>query len=144
MIRAVLDANIIASGIVGFRKSESVPGAILRLWQKGKFSLLISKHIRDEVKNLLQKPYFKQHLTPQAISRIQTLLQFQAEQIVITEEVRNITTSAEDDLSLATAVSAKANYFVTGDGPLLRKVGNSYQKVKLVSPNNFIKILQDL
>ena len=142
MISAVLDANIIASGILGFRNPESIPGTILKLWQKGIFTLLTSKHIRDEVKEVLRKPYFTKNLTPQEISRIQALLQFQAKQVLITEDIQNVTTSPEDDLVLATAVSGKANYLVTGDGPLLTKVGGSYKEVTLLTPKDFLKILQ--
>lgn len=141
MISAVLDANTIGSGILGFRNPESIPGALLRSWRKGVFILIASKHIRDEVKDLLHKPYFTKHLTPQEISRIQALLQFQAKQVLITEDIRNVTTSPEDDLVLATTVSAKADYLVTGDEPLLRKVGSSYKGVKLVTPNKFLQIL---
>lgn len=79
MISAVLDANIIASGILGFHNPDSIPGT---------------------------------------------------------------TSRPEDDLVLATAVSAKANYLVTGDEPLLKKVGSSYQGVKLVTPKEFVQILQ--
>lgn len=142
MISAVLDANTITSGILGYRNPDSIPGAILRLWRKGSFILLISKPIRDEVKAVLHKSFFKKHLSTQEISRIQALLQFQAKQTVITEEVHGVTTHFEDDLVLATAVSAKADYLVTGDRPLLRKVGNSYKGIKLVTPNNFLQILQ--
>lgn len=141
MISAVLDTNTIASGILGFRNSDSIPGALLRLWRKGIFTLVISKHIRDEVKSLLQKPYFKRHLTPQEISRIQALLKFQAKQVLITADVQNVATSPEDDIVIATALSAKADYLVTGDGPLLKKVGSIYQSIHLVTPNNFLKIL---
>ena len=142
MISAVLDANTIASGILGFRNPDSVPGKLLQLWRKGIFILIISKHIRDEVKGILHKPYFTNHLSAQEISRIQALLQFQAKQVLITEDIHGVATSSEDDLVLATAVSAKANYLVTGDGPLLRKVGRSCQGVHLVTPNEFLQILQ--
>lgn len=53
-------------------------------------------------------------------------------------------THPEDDLILATAVSEKADYLVTGDGHLLTKVGNSYRGITLVTPKDFLKILQDL
>jgi len=144
MISAVLDANTITSGILGYRNPESIPGAILRLWRKGSFILVTSKHIRNEVKDVLHKSFFKKHLTIQEISRIQALLQFQAKQVVITEDVHKAATHFEDDLVLATAVSAKADYLVTGDGPLLRKVGNSLKGVKLVTPNNFLQILEQI
>lgn len=138
MISVVLDANTIASGILGYHNPDSIPGEILRLWRKGIFTLVISKHIRDEVKDVLHKPYFAKHLTPQEISRIQALLQFQTKQVVITEKVSNIATHPEDDLIISTAVSAKANYLVTGDEPLLRKVGNSYQGVIILTPKDFL------
>lgn len=140
MISAVLDTNTIVSGILGFRNPGSVPGALLRLWRKGLFILVTSKAIRDEVKDTLCKPYFTSHLTPQEISRIQALLQFHAKQVLITEDV-HVATHPEDDLVLATALSAKADYLVTGDGPLLRKIGGSYQGVNLVIPNAFVKVL---
>ena len=38
--------------------------------------------------------------------------------------------------------SAKADYLVTGDQPLLNKVGNFYQGVTLTIPSDFLKILQ--
>lgn len=141
MISAVLDANTIASGILGYNNPESIPGEILRLWQKGIFTLVTSKHIRDEVKNVLHKPYFAKHLTPQEISRIQALLQFQAKQVAITEDAPKVATHFEDNQVIATAVNAKTDYLVTGDGPLLRKVGKSYQGVKFITLNDFLKLL---
>ncbi len=62
--------------------------------------------------------------------------------MIITETVHNIATHIEDDLILATAVSAKADYLVTGDGPLLQKVGDSYREVNLVTPSEFLQILK--
>ena len=142
MISAVLDANIIASGILGFRNPDSIPGTLLRLWRKGIFTLVTSEHIRSEVKNLLHKPYFIKHLSAQEISRVQALLRFQAKQVFITEELGNVTTSPEDDLVIAAAVSGKADYLVTGDLPLLRTVGKSYKGVKLMSPIDFLEVLK--
>ncbi len=142
MISAVLDANIIVSGILGFRNPDSIPGMLLRLWRKDTFILVTSQHIREEVRNTLRKPYFTTHLTSQEISRIQALLQFKAKQVLITESIRGSATHPEDDVVLATAVSAKADYLVTGDGPLLRKVGSPYKGVNLVTPKDFLKTLQ--
>jgi len=52
-----------------------------------------------------------------------------------------VVTHPEDDLTLATAVSAKADYLVTGDQPMLRKVGNTYQGVNLITPIAFLAML---
>ncbi len=141
MISVVLDANIIISGIIGFRNPDSIPGTILRLWRKGIFTLITSKHIRDEVKDTLHKPYFIAHMNSQEISRIQALLRFEAKQMLIIENISDIATHPEDDLVISVAVSSKADYLVTGDKPLLRKV-SKYKGVKLISPNDFLELLK--
>lgn len=110
MISAILDANIIVSGILGFRNPDSIPGTILRLWRKGTFNLVTSDHIRNEVKMVLNKSYFRKKLSVQEISRIQALLRFQAKQVIVTENVQRITTHFEDDLVLAAAISANTDY----------------------------------
>lgn len=141
MISVVLDTNILVSGTV---TASTPPGQILNAWHDGQFELVISTHILDELKRTLQKPYFQNNLTPQVISNFVDLLQNEATIIPVTIKVQGVATHSEDDLILATAVSAKADYLVTGDGPLLTKVGNSYQGITLVTPKDFLKILQDL
>mgnify|MGYP001579899161 CR=1 FL=1 len=78
----------------------------------------------------------------QEITNFFELLQNEATIVPVTVKVHGVSTHAEDDLALATALSAKANYFITGDGPLLRKVGPIYKGVTFLSPGDFVKILQ--
>ncbi len=139
MIIAVLDTNILVSGA---SITSTPPGQILNAWREGKFELVVSSYIIDELKRTFQKPYFQSHLTAEDISSFMDLLQNETTITPITAKVEGIATHLEDDLILATAVSAKADYLVTGDGPLLRKVGNSYQSTKLVTPNEFLQILK--
>lgn len=140
MISVVLDTNILVSGTV---TASTPPGQILNAWHNGQFELVLSNHILDEVERTLQKPYFQAKLTPQAISNFIDLLQNETTIIPITVKVQGVATHPEDDLILATALSAKADYIVTGDEPLLTKVGNSYQGVFLVNPKEFLRILQE-
>lgn len=74
MISVVLDANTIASGILGYHNPKSTTGKIIRLWRKEVFILVISQHIRDEVKEVLHKAYFRKNLTAHEISRIHVSL----------------------------------------------------------------------
>lgn len=138
MISAVLDTNILASGTV---TAVTPPGQILDGWRDGQFQLVVSEHIIDELERTLNKPYFRKHLTPKATTAFIDLLQSKATIIPITVKVKGIATHSEDDLVIAAAVSGKADYLVTGDGPLLRKVGN-YKGVKLISPNDFLEVLK--
>jgi len=137
VIRAVLDTNVLASGIVTFHQFTP-PAQILKQWLAGKFQMITSQYILNELKSTLEKPYFKKFITGQQMT--ETIALFEQEAVItpIIVTIQGVATHPEDDIIIATAISANANYFVTGDGPLLRKVGNNYQGVKLVTPNAFL------
>jgi len=59
--------------------------------------------------------------------------------VPITVEVRGVATHPEDDLVIATAVNAGADYLVTGDKELLA-VG-AYQSVTIRNPRAFLELL---
>lgn len=139
MISAVLDTNVLASGTISF---STTPGQILNAWRNGQFELVLSAHIIDELKHTFQKIYFQNHLTQQEITDFFDLLQNEATIVPITVKVPGASTHPEDDLAIATALSAEASYFITGDGPLLRKVGPIYKGVAFLSPGDFVKVLQ--
>lgn len=139
MISAVLDTNILASGIL---TASTSPGQILDRWLDRQFELVVSEHIIEELERTINKPYFQKHLTPKVTIAFIDLLQNEATVTVITIKVKGIATHPEDDLVIAATVSGKADYLVTGDGPLLRKVGNSYKGITLISPNDFLEVLK--
>ena|SRR5258708_24946904 len=138
MITAVLDTNVLASGTVS---ASTSPGQILNAWRDSKFELVISQHIINELIRTLNKPYFQDRLDSSTISSFIDLLQNEAMVTPITVTIQGVATHPEDDLTLATAVSAQTDYLVSGDGPLLQKVGSTFQDVKLVTPNKFLDIL---
>lgn len=138
MIAAVLDTNILASGTV---TAATPPSQILDRWLDRQFELVVSEHIIDELERTLNKPYFQKHLTSNATAAFIDLLQSKATIISIITKVKGIATHPEDDLVIAAAVSGKADYLVTGDGPLLRKVSN-YKGVALITPKDFLEVLK--
>jgi predicted nucleic acid-binding protein len=92
-----------------------------------------------EVERTLDKPYFRARLTPAQIAAAVALLRRQAAITAIAAQVSGVATHPEDDLVLATALSANAGYLVTGDEQL-QKLGN-YQGVQIVSPRAFLDVL---
>ncbi len=139
MIRALLDANALASGIVGGRVVESTPGEILRRWRTGQFALFVSEHLLSEVRRTLLKPYFADRLPSTKIQDGLLRIENEALRIVVTVTVSGIATHPEDDLVLAAAASANVDVLVTGDRQLL-KLGQ-YDGVRIVSPREFLAIL---
>ncbi len=139
MTAACGDTNLLASGIVGFRRRESTPGELLRRWRGGEYELVTSEPILAELLRTLALPYFALRINPLDVAELLPLLTQAAVPITVT--VTGVATHPEDDLVLATAVSAHAGYLVTGDQPFRRRV-RSYQDVRLLSPREFLTVLE--
>jgi putative PIN family toxin of toxin-antitoxin system len=136
MTRVVLDANTLASGAI---TTTGTLASIIDAWRNGKYTVIVSEPILLELERTLQKPYFQQRLTNEQSSRFIMLLRKRAIISTITISVRGVATHPEDDLILATALSAKANYLVTGDAKL-QKLG-TYSGIRILSPRAFLDIL---
>jgi putative PIN family toxin of toxin-antitoxin system len=140
-IVAVLDANVLASGVVAARQPSSVPGRLVRLWEAGAFELAVSDHIRAEVISTLREPYFQQRISPAQRGRFAALLRYRVRRVEISGDPPRVATHPEDDLVLAAAVSAGAAYLVTGDRRLRARV-TAFEGVRLISPADFLSVLR--
>lgn len=136
MITAVLDTNVLASGFVS---RTGAPGQLLFSWTYGMFELVISEAILTELERTFQNPYFRGRLASTQVVANLTLLRRQATIIPITALVEGVATHPEDDLVLATAESAHADYLVTGDKKLQRL--RTYQQITILSPREFLDLL---
>ncbi len=138
MIRAVLDANALVSG---FPASTGTFAEIVDRWRTGAFRLVVSQHILDEVGRAWTKPYWQTRFDLNQAERALALLRRRAEVIPITAQVTGVATHPEDDLVLATAVTASADYLATGDKQL-QQIGR-YEGVTILSPRAFLTILAE-
>jgi putative PIN family toxin of toxin-antitoxin system len=134
-MKVVLDTNILASGAISAAGTLST---IVDAWRSGQVKVIVSAPILEELERTLQKPYFRRYLTATQSSRFLKLLQKRATVSPITVSVQGIATHLEDDVILATAVSAKADYLVTGDTKLERL--GTYKAVTILSPRRFVAI----
>jgi uncharacterized protein len=135
MIRAVLDTNVLVSGLT-FRKGRQ--GAILDLWTERAFELVLSVHLLQETENTLANDYFVERFGPNFESDILVAIK-RAPITDLNNLVSGAATHSENDLILATALSGDADYLVTGDKQLL-KLG-SFEGVLVVDSRAFLEIL---
>ena len=140
MIRAVLDTNVLAFGFVEFATAERAPARLLRPWREQRFAFVVSAEILTELLNTFADPYFRRQLTTQQIHAAQLLLQEEAIWQPFTARISGVATHPEDDRILSVAVSAQAEYLVTGDKKL-QQLG-TYQGVRVISPRAFLDLLQ--
>ena len=135
---APLDANVLASASLELTR-RGPPALIWVAWLlQGAFTLVVSEHILAEVENTLKKPYFTTRLSLDHIATFLSTLQM-ALVTPITVPVSLVATHSADDLVLATAVSAHADYLVTGD--LKLQALGAYEAVTILSPRAFLDVL---
>jgi predicted nucleic acid-binding protein len=109
MIRAVLDTNVLASGALGFTGGVTPPALLLHQWRAGRFRLIISDYIEEELRKTLAQPYFMSRIRSEDRELFLILLTKIAEHVAIRHRVTGIATHPEDDPILATALSARAD-----------------------------------
>lgn len=139
MIRAVLDANVIVSGMVRFRTGATAPARILHAWANDEFELVISEHIFNEAVRTLAKPYFLSHVEPSVFRETLEAIARHAILISPSIDASSIATHPEDDRVLAAVASSNAEYLVTGDRQLQRL--ESFQNASIISPQRFLELL---
>jgi putative PIN family toxin of toxin-antitoxin system len=140
MIRAVLDTNVLASGALGLTGGVTPPALLLHQWRAGRFRLIISDYIEEELRKMLAQPYFKRRISSEDRELFLILLTKIAEHVAIRHRVAGVATHPEDDPILATALSARADYLVTNDLRLQRRVP-TFQGIPLVLAADFLDIL---
>jgi len=139
VIRAVLGTNVLASGMLGLDHSSKPPAELLRRWEARQFVLVTSFPILDELARTLKNPYFNARIAPDEAERMWQSVQRESEVVEPTNLIPATATHPEDDLILATAVSALVDYLVTADRQLLalRDVGS----IPIITPVAFLAVL---
>lgn len=138
MIRAVVDTNVLSSGLA---RSVGSPRFVIDAWTMGAFEIVLSEHILREVERTLANRYFRKLLPPEEATEAVNQLRQEAVVVPISSQVSGIATHPEDDLVLATAVSGQVEFLVTGDRQLLKL--QQYEGIRIVNAAEFLAILFD-
>jgi uncharacterized protein len=140
MIRATLDTDVLAAGIV--TSPHTVNGQVIQAWRENKYSLVLSEVILTEISRTLSESYFSARLTAAQIEGTLNLFHSEATIVPLLVPVAGVATHPEDDLILATALSGRVDYLVTRDEKLRKKV-QEYNGVVIVSPPVFLQRLRE-
>jgi putative PIN family toxin of toxin-antitoxin system len=139
MIVAVIDTNVLISSVIS---DKGLPRRIFELWREGKFTLVSSPEIVEEVALVLRYPRIQQRyrLSEADILAFLHLLSTSAT-IVLTEPsgLEGLPDPSDAKLFLA-ANAMRAEYLVTGDRRLL--VLGEYHGVKIVTPATFAELVE--
>jgi putative PIN family toxin of toxin-antitoxin system len=128
-VKVVFDTNVFIAALL----TQGLCSRLLHRARAGEFALEASPFIMGEVHRTLSRKF---KLTREEIAWSTTPVVEAVSRIIEPEVVnQGICSDADDDNILACAVTARAEYLVTGDSELL-KLG-SFQGVTIVSPRDF-------
>ena len=130
MIRAVIDTNVLASGIFW----KGTPLKVIEAWTDGKIKLIVSGEILIEYERVLTILNKKAQL--QNFDQILELINLNAELVNPVAFTRPVCRDKDDDKFLAAALGGNAQYIVTGDDDLL--VLNGHQGLKIMKSKEFL------
>lgn len=135
-MKVVLDTNVLLSFLVN---GSAAPAQIFALWEVEAFELFASEHLLDGVSRALNKPYWLMRLDIHQLERRLTDVRSLVRHVDPVGGVHGVAEDNEDDLVLATAVAAEADYLVTGDKYLLRL--GEFRGIPIVSPRDFLDMM---
>jgi uncharacterized protein len=132
VIRAVLDTNTIVSG-VGW---GGPPGAVLDAALDGRYELISSPPLLDELRRVLSYP--KLQVVVGDADELIKLLALAATVVTPTETV-TISRDPDDDRLIEAALASDAEVIVTGDQDLLAlgRIGH----IQILTPREFLEYL---
>lgn len=139
MIRAVLDTNVIVSGII---KGNGPPGRILAALFRSEFMAVNSSVLLEEMERVSTHPRIRQRygITPEIAEAVVKSLTFLSDLVELTNVSWRTSRDPGDDLFLVCALEGNAEVVVTGDQDLLTL--GAFRGVRLVTPQAFLKLLK--
>lgn len=117
-LRAVIDTNVWISGLL---TRSGPPARVREAFQAGRFTLVTSAPLLDELAAVLHRPRLRDHygVTPRDAAEYVALLRQRAVLVPVDGNLR-LCRDPDDDLLVETAIAGRAQALVTGDGDLLR------------------------
>jgi putative PIN family toxin of toxin-antitoxin system len=135
VLRVVLDTNVFVSGLLS---KTGLPAKILDAWRAGQYLLIASPPIVAEIKRVLQTPRIREKyfITDGDIEQLIILLEKEALIVPGYTDVKDaIPDDPSDEMFLACAVDAAADFIVSGDRHLLEI--SEYKGISIITVNEF-------
>ena len=140
--RVFLDSNVIFSGLYS---PQGAPGIILEHFIMGSINVVVSQQVLEEVIRTIKENKEK---LPEALPALKRLLLNKPPHVIADPNLEEIERWAKklppgDAAILAAALSAKPDYFITGDNHFIenRTIGEE-AGLHIVTPTQFLKLLK--
>jgi uncharacterized protein len=134
VLRVTPDTNILVSGLV-FRRGK--PHQLLRMALDGVVSMIVSQAIIDETTGVLARKF---GASIDDIAEAKAIIADAARTITPTVQLDVVKEDPPDNRILECAVTAGADYIITGDKDLLRL--RRYDSINIITVSEFLELLQ--
>ena len=138
MYRVVIDTNVLISGVI---QRSGFPFNVIKLWENAYVVMITSIATIEEADRILHYPKIKKNykLTDEDINQILTNLLKYSVFVENLSALNIIKEDPADNIILATAVSGKADYIISGDAHLLNL--KTFRGIEIVTPQRFCEIM---
>ena len=135
MTRAVLDPNVLVAAAI---QPEGLAAHCLHAHAEGRFELVVSPLLLEELRAVLRREKFRPFLTVDLGERLVGALFHNATVLADPAEPESVSRDPGDDYLVALARAAAVHVLVSGDKDLL---GLGLPDLKIVSPREFLDLL---
>lgn len=135
-LTVVLDTNVWISGIF-FRRG--IPARILAAWRDHRFEIVVTPDTLAELETKLRQKTIQFGADPTLADEWLDYVRTYARQVPLAGIAAGVCRDPKDDQFLDTAISGGARYIVSGDKDL--QALDTYQRVKVLSPREFIELM---
>lgn len=136
MVKAVLDTNVLVSGVIASGYSASILDAAYR----EEIKLVTSAHLIEEFSDVISRRHIARKY-PKSAENAESLIDFLRAFATLARgipEENKISPDRDDDFVLACALEEKADYIVSGDPHLLNL--KSFKGVQILTPKEFVEM----
>ena len=140
MHKVVLDSTVLVSS---FLAKTGVSAELLYKAKDGGFDMFLAEEILEEVQRALlqyQKIRKRYHYSDQTVIQFVQNLRIVAHLITELPSIEVVNSDPNDNMVVACALKAQADYIVTRDNDLLSL--ENYEDIKVVTPEKFMGILR--
>ena len=135
MLNAVVDTNVLISGLLGGRVTRPMIEAL----RDQRFRLIVSPWLIEEFLRVTSRPTLQSYISPRERQAVAWYMQTQAHLVVPRRRIR-VCRDPKDDVFLEAAAAGRADALVTGDRDLL--VLHPFRKINILTPRQFLERLQ--
>lgn len=135
-MRVVVDTNTLISGLIS---RGGPPAGILALWRTGVLTVLISREMVEEYRDVLVRDRFRALGTvPERLDLLAALLGLDnVHPVVPSERLTVVERDPDDNRVLECAVTGQADAIITGDDDLLAL--KTFRGIPTLSPARFLE-----